>query len=97
MAAWLIGRHLRCGTTWRETREIASRHNKVTVKQRVDRLAREHPGIVDIGFSYYESETFFHRRHVSSLMSRAAEERLPATQLERIKAALDIKPWPRLW
>ncbi len=43
----------------------------------------------DIGFSWYDETTFFHRRHVASLDSRPAEQRLSGEQLMRIRLALE--------
>lgn len=88
LAAWRIARFLYPSTGLREVRRIAKRHAKTEVKRRVDALRRDTEGIEDIGFSYYDRGTFFHRRHVSSLRSRPAEERLPPGQIARIRTAL---------
>jgi hypothetical protein len=69
---------------WRSAR----RHSKAEVKKRTDALSRDRGDIKDIGFSWYDMNTFFHRRHVSSLKSHSALERLPAEQVQRIRAAL---------
>jgi hypothetical protein len=66
----------------------ARRHAKSEVKKRTEALSRDRPDVRDIGFSWYDTHTFFHRRHVSSLQSRSALERLPFEQVERIRAAL---------
>jgi hypothetical protein len=87
-AAWRIGRYLFSNFGWREARAIARRHSKRVVKARTDQLPRGASGIRDVGFSWYDERTFFHRRHVSSRTSRRAEERISAEQLARIRNAL---------
>ena len=54
----------------------------------MDALPREGPNIKDLGQTWYDANTLFHRRHVSSLKSRSAEERLSLSQVVRIRAAL---------
>ncbi len=66
---------------------LAERYDKSTLKARFDSLVNdEHT--VDIGFSYYESQTFFHRRHISSLNSRPAALDLSPIQIDRIRSEL---------
>jgi hypothetical protein len=76
--------NVRLTEIWRSTR----RHAKAEVKKYTDGLARDQKDVHDIGFSWYDSSTFFHRRHISSLKSRSALERLPPEQVQRIRAAL---------
>jgi hypothetical protein len=66
----------------------ARRHAKAEVKKRTDDLHRDRPDIKDVGFSWYDTDTFFHRRHVSSLKSRSAPELLTPEQVQRIRVAL---------
>jgi hypothetical protein len=66
----------------------ASRHAKAEVKKRTEGLSRDQRDVKDIGFSWYDTNTFFHRRHVSSLKSLSALERLPPAQVQKIRAAL---------
>ena len=70
-----------------EVLAITRRLSKATVKQ-TDMLPIEASGVIDIGFSHYDARTFFHRRHVSDLKSRPAEQRLSSERLETIRAAL---------
>jgi hypothetical protein len=89
MAAWQIMRFLFPRATiidaWRSSR----RYSKAEVKKRTDAMMDRHAaGIKEIGSSWYDINTHFHRRHVSSLKSRAAIERLPLDQVERIRIAL---------
>jgi hypothetical protein len=88
-AAWLIGRHISATVGPVESWKIACRFNKERVKRSVDALDRTGQGVRDIGFSWYDETTFFHRRHVSSLASRPAEQRLSGEQLARIRLALE--------
>jgi hypothetical protein len=76
------------GATIIEAWRSSGRCSKAEVKKRVDALPREGPNVKDIGLSWYDTNTFFHRRHVSSLKSRSAEERLSSNQVVRIRAAL---------
>lgn len=87
-AAWRIGRSISPDMGVLEARRIARRHGKAAVKRRTDAMARDASDVQDIGFSYYDQATYFHRRHVSSLRSRPAEARLPPDQIARLRAAL---------
>ncbi|MBW4034830.1 MULTISPECIES: hypothetical protein [Acidiphilium] len=92
-AAHTIGRFLSPDVGWREARTIARRHAKHAVKAMADHLDRTAPGVQDLGYSYYDQTTFFHRKHVSSLTSVAAEQRLPPDQAARIRQAFaDYQP-----
>jgi len=44
--------------------------------------------MIDIGFSFYDGQTYFHRRHVSGPRSRPARERVPTARLDYVTAAL---------
>ena len=87
IAAHRIGRFLFRDAGWAEARAITRRHAKAKVKHEMDQLERTSEGVVDLNFSWYDAHTFFHRRHVSLLRSRSAEEILPREQAERIRAA----------
>lgn len=87
-AARQIMRFLVPNVTIPEIWHIARQHRKAEVKKRTDKLSLSDPGVKDLDFSYYDEKTFFHRRHVSSLKSRSALERLPSEQVQRIRAAL---------
>lgn len=88
VTAWRIGRLVDPRMSVFEAWRSARRHAKAAVKERADALARADAGVTDIGFSFHEADTYFHRRHVSSLVSRRAEERLRPDQLAAIRAAL---------
>lgn len=64
-------------------------HNrKSTVHAKTEQLQKEDEVTIDIGFSYYDSRTFLHRRHVSSLISRPATELLSTEQVSFIRDEL---------
>jgi hypothetical protein len=88
VAARMIGRHLLGNFGWLESRKIAHRYSKSNIKVETDHLDRLAPTVTDAGFSWYDSTTLFHRRHISSLKSQSAEERLPSDQVRRIREAL---------
>lgn len=67
---------------------IAAHNAKAAVKQRVDNLAVTDPGVQDIGFSYYDRDSFYHRRHVTSLAPRSAEKRISASEIAHIRREL---------
>jgi hypothetical protein len=88
LSALRIGRFIAPDVTPWEAWSIARRHAKTKVKRQVDDMRPDDPGTVDVGFSYYDNATFFHRRHVSTVRSRPAETRLDAETLTRVRAAL---------
>jgi hypothetical protein len=86
-AAWRIARYLYpVGPA--EAIAIARRSQKAEVKRRADELCVGAPGIVDAGFSHFDEQTFFHRRHVAALQSRPAEQVLSKEALARIRQTL---------
>ena len=89
LIAWRIGHHLFADFGWREARASARRYSKQAVKTMTDSLHRSGIEVEDIGFSWYDKNTFFHRRHVSSLTSRRGKERISADRLERMRNALN--------
>jgi hypothetical protein len=92
MAAWQIMRFLFPRAAITEAWLRSRRYSKAEVKKRADALVdRNAAGIKDVGVSWYDKNTFFHRRHISSLKSRAAIERLPIDQVKRIRAALALE------
>ena len=79
---WLVG----------GVRPIAALRLRRTYDKRklMDTYARleRSAAVRDIGFSYYDPTTFFHRRHVSSATSRRASEVLASDDVLRIRSAL---------
>ena len=68
-------------------RALAAKYDKSTLKAALDVLPND-LNAIDIGFSYYDKETFFHRRHISSIQSRGAEIELNHAEIERIRTKL---------
>lgn len=79
---WLLGRYAPIAA-WR----LRCRYDKRRLKHEYDEL--ENSGDVsDIGFSYYDRETFFHRRHISSVRSAVAGDLLTKPDVQRIRDEL---------
>jgi hypothetical protein len=72
------------GEVFRITRSL----RKARVKLQADKLSRDDPCVFDGGFSYWDNQTLFHRRHVSDLQSRPAEQRLTPERLQMIQETL---------
>jgi hypothetical protein len=87
-ATWRIARAICPGIGPAETIKIARRFSKAEVKRQADQLVLGGSEVTDVGFSYFDNATFFHRRHVASLVSRPAEERLTHERLVRIREGL---------
>lgn len=89
LATWRIARAVCPRVGPAEVTRIARRFSKSEVKRQVRTITRGGLGITDIGFSQFDDATFFHRRHVSQMQSRSAEQRLPAERLARVRKALE--------
>jgi hypothetical protein len=87
IATWRIARFL-CPVGPAEVIAIARRYRKAEVKRRAEELRVGDAGIIDAGFSHYDQQTFFHRRHVAALQSRSAEQVLSEEALARIRETL---------
>jgi hypothetical protein len=88
LAAWRIA-HAVCPTVGlAEVVGIARRFRKADVKRKFERLSLGDSNVVDVGFSHFDSITFFHRRHVSAVKSRTAEQAISQERLSRVRAAL---------
>ena len=69
--------------------EAVCRHyTKDRVQELAERVANREGAIEDIGFSYYDKATYFHRRHVTSLEETPANARITADQIAMIRKAL---------
>jgi len=90
-AAWKIARHISRDAGPLEIWRAVSKNRKATVKAIADRMDRTNPDMVDLGYSFYDSNTYFHRRHVSALKSLPAEQRLAPDRLQRIQDALSTE------
>jgi hypothetical protein len=81
-----ISKYLLSKRTYLENLRIWQNNKKKKVYEESMRLSKDQS--VDIGFSFYDKVNFYHRRHVSSVKSRSAEELLSKDQLEFIRAGL---------
>lgn len=85
VAADAMGSFVRHGAP--DARTIGLKYSRSRVADMVP-VNPDGPGIRDVGFSYYDERTFFHRRHISSLARRSAHDRLSADDLVRIRSEL---------
>lgn len=68
-----------------DTTGLSDRYAKASVAARVRNMAPTQPGIRDVGFSYYDERTFFHRRHVLSDGPRDVRVQLSPADRERVR------------
>lgn len=87
-AARAIAHYVCPGAPDTEISPIVTTHSKGAVFERVEKLPKDGPGIQDVGFSHYDTSTFYHRRHVSTLVSRSAHERIGDEVVGKIRADL---------
>lgn len=80
-----IADHILRDVTDAEVTSISSKFSKANAKAVADRVSAGGPDVVDIGFSQHDRVTFLHRRHVSSLEGKPAEERIPLAMIARIQ------------
>lgn len=87
-AAWRIARHLVPTVGLFEVLRTTRKFSRARVKAHVDALTVDAEGVTNLGFSYYDEQTYFHRRHVSGLRSRPADQRVPKERIDFVTAAL---------
>jgi hypothetical protein len=87
-AAMCIGRWICPSAGLMEILSIARRYSKRRVLESTRNLQSDGDNVKDIAFSYYDRETFFHRRHVSGLVSQSAAERIGQDAVSVIRARL---------
>lgn len=68
-----------------EASDICRRYTKDKVLEISKRVERGEGDIEYGGFSYYDRETFFHRRHVQSVKPIRSENRLSAAELDLLR------------
>jgi len=90
-AAWKIARYVCADADELTVEKIASDYTKVKVKELSTEVEARNGDIEDIGFSFYDRKTFFHRRHVSAAETLGAADRIGAEQVMAIREAL--VPW----
>jgi hypothetical protein len=83
----LIQRHLLGGINKKRTRELYEKYDKARMKRTYDAM-RDDGDSVNIGFSYYNPVTFFHRHHVSSVEHRIIGNTLNAQQVNAVRFRL---------
>jgi hypothetical protein len=62
--------------------------SKANVFRQTQAMQRTDPTVCDLGHTYFDTTTLYHRRHVSQLTSRTAAQRLGEEQAELLRAAL---------
>jgi hypothetical protein len=66
---------------------LEARYEKGALKRKYDALPMSE-GTVDLGFSYYDRETFFHRRHISAPAPALFDPGLSSSEIEAIRHRL---------
>ena len=87
-AAWKIARHLCDDADQLAVERIAIDFTKEKVRDLSEAVRARKGDIEDLGFSFYDKTTFFHRGHVSSLDTLEASERIGREQVLAINQAL---------
>lgn len=67
--------------------DITERYDKSKIKLKYDNLKKE-DGTIDLGFSYYDPETFFHRRHISTIRNKETALELTSDQNQRLRESV---------
>jgi hypothetical protein len=88
LAALRIARHLCLDCSRDEIDHIVNKYSKENVIKMADTLPIDDARVHDLGHTYYDQETFFHRGHVCSLESRPATERIGANAVSHIRGTL---------
>lgn len=83
LSRWLLG----TVRPW-ESFRIWRRYRKAAVLAFSGQLSESAPGVRHLDFSYYDTATFFHRRHVTRLQSPSASERLGPKSVADIRSQL---------
>jgi hypothetical protein len=68
--------------------ESSEKYSKANILKQYNDLDRSNIDTIDIGCSWYNKGTFFHRKHVSSIKSKSAVERLSKDQLIKVRNSL---------
>ncbi len=89
-----IANHLDQALDAAEAAAISTRLDKGTVKARYDALSRDDRNIEDMGFTFYDQDTFFHRRHVRGADAVPSQDFFTSEEQEAIGAQLVL---PESW
>lgn len=84
-----IARHLMPNVHPLHLSKIWRDHAKANVLKRVAAMERGGPGVVDLGFSFNDADTLYHRRHVTQLEPQTASDRLSTYDLAHIRWRLE--------
>jgi hypothetical protein len=87
-AAWKIARYVCNDVDELAVERIATEFTKAKVKDISEDVEARKGHIQDLGFSFYDKRTFFHRRHVSSVETVEAADRIGTEQVSAIRRAL---------
>jgi hypothetical protein len=82
----LIQRYVLGHVARSQARELRQRYDKAQLKQEYDALT-EGDDTVNIGMSYYNAKTFFHRKHISSADKRDVSTTLNSEQIAIARSA----------
>ncbi|MDD1623180.1 MAG: sulfotransferase [Methylococcaceae bacterium] len=66
---------------------LKEKYQKETLKDQLD-LLQKSDSTTDLGFTYYDNETYFHRKHISSIKSTTALEEFSQSQISKIRNRL---------
>jgi hypothetical protein len=66
---------------------LSEKYSKSALKAKLDGLEQS-SNTTDLGFTYYDNETLFHRRHISSIRAKSASSTLSASEIWRIRSEL---------
>lgn len=86
-AARAIAQHVCPDSTAEEAEAICRAFTKECVQQLSLRVTDRKGEIEDLGFSYYDKGTYFHRRHVTSLNERKAGTRIGSGDIALIRSS----------
>lgn len=82
-----IARRICRGAALTEAITIARKYSKTNVKRFADQLKKEPGKTTEIGESFYDIKTYFHRRHVSGIVPRSCRERVGEESVQIIREA----------
>ena len=83
-----VAHYLGIVVTRSELDALSTVYSKEAVGARTRDMLRDGPGTVDVGFSYYDSTTFFHRNHVATNRPSTAIELIGPAGVSQVRTAL---------
>lgn len=87
-AVMKIRRYLVGGYGFLESFNLSRKYSKRAVFELSRKIEKNSEGVVDVGFSFYDPNTFFHRGHVSGLQPAAASQFLSEKEISHIRSSL---------